>query len=92
MVGLLGFPRMREEETQPGSILFKLDEANNPGRPNGPAPGLLDSIYVHGADFRESYRIVGRLLLLMMTILREGFLRIPYATLFTLWIFTKRME
>ncbi len=54
VVGLLGFPRLREEETQPGSILFKLDKANNPGRPNGPGSGLLDAIYVHGADSSDS--------------------------------------
>ena len=54
VIGILGFPRLHEEETQPGSILFKLDEANNPGRPNGPEPGLLDSIYVHRADSSSS--------------------------------------
>ncbi len=48
-VGMLNLPRFREEETQPGSILFKLDNANNPGRANGPGPGLLDALYVHGA-------------------------------------------
>lgn len=48
-VGMLNLPRFREEETQPGSILFKLDNANNPGRANGPGSGLLDAIYVHGA-------------------------------------------
>jgi len=36
VVGMLNLPRLRGEETQPGSILFKLDTANNPGRPNGP--------------------------------------------------------
>lgn len=54
VVGMLGLPRLREAETQPGSILFKLDEANNPGRPNGPGAGLLDSLYVHGADSSNS--------------------------------------
>lgn len=54
VVGMLNLPRFREEETQPGSILFKLDEANNPGRPNGPGSGLLDSIYVHGANSANS--------------------------------------
>ena len=49
IVGMLGYPRMREEETQPASILFKVDEANKPGRPNGAGSRLLNSIYVHGA-------------------------------------------
>jgi hypothetical protein len=57
VVGILGFARLREEETQPGSFLFKLDEANNPGRPNGPEPGLLDSVYVHGADSSSSITV-----------------------------------
>jgi hypothetical protein len=50
VVGMLNLPRLREEETQPGSMLFKLDTANNPGRSNGPGSGLLDSIYVLGAN------------------------------------------
>jgi hypothetical protein len=54
VVGMLGLPRLREEETQPGSILFKLDKPNTPGRPNGPGPGTLDSIYIHGADSSNS--------------------------------------
>lgn len=49
VVGMLNLPRLWEEETQPGSILFKLNNANIPGRANGPGPGLLDAIYVHGA-------------------------------------------
>jgi len=54
VVGLLNLPRLRDAETQPGSMLFKLDKANNPGRPNGPGSGLLDSLYVHGADSSNS--------------------------------------
>jgi len=54
VVGLLDLPRLRGEETQPGSMLFKLDMANQPGRPNGPGSGLLDAIYVHGADSSNS--------------------------------------
>jgi hypothetical protein len=54
VVGMLNLPRLRGEETQPGSMLFKLDSANNPGRPNGPGSGLLDSVYVHGADSSNS--------------------------------------
>jgi len=54
VVGMLNLPRLRGEETQPGSILFKLDTANNPGRPNGPGSGLLDSLYIHWADSTNS--------------------------------------
>ncbi len=54
VVGMLNLPRLRGEQTQPGSILFKLDEANSPGRRNGPGTGLLDSLYVHGADSTNS--------------------------------------
>lgn len=54
VTGMLNLPRLREEETQPGSILFKLDNANNPGRANGSGPGLLDAIYVHGANSSNS--------------------------------------
>ena len=54
VVGMLNLPRLREEETQPGSMLFKLDKANNPGRPNGPGTGLLDCYYIEGADSTNS--------------------------------------
>jgi hypothetical protein len=54
VVGMLNLPRLREKETQPGSMLFKLDKANNPGRPNGRGAGLLDALYVHGADSSNS--------------------------------------
>jgi len=54
VVGMLRLPRFRGEQTQPGSMLFKLDKANNPGRPNGPGSGLLDSLYIHGADSTSS--------------------------------------
>jgi hypothetical protein len=54
VVGMLKLPRLREAQTQPGSLLFMLDRANNPGRPNGPGSGLLHSLYVHGADSSNS--------------------------------------
>ncbi len=54
VVGMLGLPRLREAETQPGSILFKLKEPNQPGRPNRQGSGLLDAIYIHGADSSNS--------------------------------------
>jgi hypothetical protein len=54
VVGMLNLPRLRGDETQPGSMLFKLSTANNPGRPNGPGSGLLDALYVHRADSSNS--------------------------------------
>ena len=54
VVGMLNLPRLREEEIQPGSMLFQLDEANKPGRPNGPGTGLLDCYYIDGADSANS--------------------------------------
>ena len=55
VVGLLNLDRLREEETQPGSMLFKLDTPNRPGRPNDTGgPGLLNAVYVHGADSSNS--------------------------------------
>ena len=54
VTGMLGFARLREDERQPGSILFRLDVPNQPGRPNRSGSGLLDSIYVHGADSSNS--------------------------------------
>ncbi len=48
VVGLLGFPRLREEERQPGSFLFKLGEAHAPGREQ------VHRVYVHGADSTNS--------------------------------------
>ncbi len=54
VVGMLDLPRLREEETQPGSIQFLLGQANNPGRPTNKGNGLLHAIYVHGADSSNS--------------------------------------
>jgi len=48
VVGLAGLPRLREEETQPGSMLFQLGNANSPGRSG------LQQLYVHGADSTNS--------------------------------------
>ncbi|BCX46926.1 hypothetical protein HAHE_08340 [Haloferula helveola] len=48
VVGMAGFERMREDETQPGSMLFHLGEANDPGRHQ------LHQLYVHGADSTNS--------------------------------------
>jgi hypothetical protein len=48
VVGLLKMPRLRDSETQPGSMLFKCDSAYRPGREQ------LQAVYVHGADSSTS--------------------------------------
>lgn len=48
VVGMLGMERLREEERQPGSYLFKLGEAHAPGREQ------VHRLYVHGADSTNS--------------------------------------
>lgn len=48
VVGMLGMPRLREEERQPGSFLFMLGEAHEPGR------NQIHRLYVHGADSTNS--------------------------------------
>jgi hypothetical protein len=49
VVGMLNFKRLRESETQPGSMLFKLGgDAYRAGRER------LGAIYVHGADSSTS--------------------------------------
>ena len=48
VVGMLGFPRLREEERQPGSYLFMLGKEHEPGR------NQIHRLYVHGADSTNS--------------------------------------
>lgn len=48
VVGMLGFERMRESETQPGSMYYSLGNSFQPGRAN------TDRLYVHGADSSNS--------------------------------------
>ena len=48
VVGMMGYARLREDETQPGSMLFHLGTANDPGRHQ------LHQLYVHGADSSNS--------------------------------------
>ncbi len=48
VVGLLGLPRLSEQERQPGSFLFMLGEAHEPGR------NQIHRLYVHGADSTNS--------------------------------------
>lgn len=55
VVGKLNLPRFREEETQPGSILFLLGQAHDPGRGRGaPLQQRGQQHYVHGADSSNS--------------------------------------
>lgn len=46
--GLLGLARLREDERQPGSYLYMLGEAHEPGR------NQIHRLYVHGADSTNS--------------------------------------
>ncbi|MFT5468746.1 MAG: hypothetical protein ACI8UO_003858 [Verrucomicrobiales bacterium] len=48
VVGLLGLPRLREEERQPGSYLFMMGKEHQPGR------NQVHRLYVHGADSTNS--------------------------------------
>lgn len=48
IVGLCGFPRLHEQDRQPGSYLFMLGEAHEPGR------NQIHRLYVHGADSTNS--------------------------------------
>lgn len=48
VVGMLNLPRFREEDTQPGSLLYKLGGVHPVGREQ------LDRLYVHGADSSTS--------------------------------------
>jgi hypothetical protein len=45
---MLNLPRLRGDQTQPGSMLFAIGKANSPGR------GGLQKLYVHGADSTNS--------------------------------------
>lgn len=48
VVGLAGLPRLRDDERQPGSYLFMMGEAHEPGR------NQIHRLYVHGADSTNS--------------------------------------
>lgn len=48
VVGLLGLPRLRESETQPGSFLYMMGKSHEPGR------NQIHRVYVHGADSTNS--------------------------------------
>ena len=49
VVGMLNLPRLREEETQPGSMLFRLGKPYKAGR-----EGVIDALYIHGAESTNS--------------------------------------
>jgi hypothetical protein len=49
VVGMLNLPRLREKETQPGSMLFRLGKPYQAGR-----EGVTDAIYIHGGDSTNS--------------------------------------
>lgn len=52
VVGMLGLPRLREAETQPGSLLFTLDTPYQAGR-----TGVTDALYIHGAESTNSHTV-----------------------------------
>lgn len=49
VVGMLNLPRLREQETQPGSLLFSLGAPYQAGR-----SGVIDALYIHAADSANS--------------------------------------
>jgi hypothetical protein len=49
VVGMMNLPRLREEETQPGSMLFRLGKPYKAGR-----EGVIDALYIHGAESTNS--------------------------------------
>jgi hypothetical protein len=65
VVGMLDLPRLREEETQPGSMLFQLGKANSPGR------AQLQQLYVHGADSTNSRTVTAASLTGRQAILKK---------------------
>lgn len=49
VVGMLNLPRLREKDTQPGSMLFRLGKPYQAGR-----EGVIDALYIHGAESTNS--------------------------------------
>ncbi len=64
-VGLLGLPRLREDERQPGSYLYMMGEAHDPGR------NQIHRLYVHGADSTNSRTVTHANLTGRKSILKE---------------------
>jgi hypothetical protein len=65
VVGLLGLPRLREDERQPGSYLYMMGKAHEPGR------NQIHRLYVHGADSTNSRTVTQANLTGRKTILAE---------------------
>jgi hypothetical protein len=65
VVGLAGLPRLRESERQPGSYLYMLGKAHEPGR------NQIHRLYVHGADSTNSRTVTHANLTGRKTILAE---------------------
>ncbi len=77
VVGLLNLPRLRESETQPGSLLYKLGGVHPVGRDQ------LDRLYVHGADSSTALTLTaanmaGRKLLLERLLEQKGNVRLVH--------------
>ncbi len=65
VVGLLGLPRLREDERQPGSFLYMMGKAHEPGR------NQIHRLYVHGADSTNSRTVTAANLTGRKSILAE---------------------
>ena len=65
VVGLLGLPRLREEERQPGSFLYMMGKDHEPGR------NQIHRLYVHGADSTNSRTVTAANLAGRKSILKE---------------------
>jgi len=63
--GLVGLARLREDERQPGSYLYMLGKAHEPGR------NQIHRLYVHGADSTNSRTVTHANLTGRRTILEE---------------------
>lgn len=65
VAGLLGLPRLRDEERQPGSLLYMMGQAHEPGR------NQIHRLYVHGADSTNSRTVTAANLTGRKSILAE---------------------
>ncbi len=65
VAGLLGLPRLREEERQPGSFLYMMGKGHEPGR------NQIHRLYVHGADSTNSRTVTAANLAGRKSILKE---------------------
>lgn len=65
VAGLLGLPRLRDDERQPGSFLYMMGQAHEPGR------NQIHRLYVHGADSTNSRTVTAANLTGRKSILAE---------------------